>query len=304
MGVILWLCAMAAALGVDVSAAIRNALTPVSSRRIAVVQALPVVGIALVQAVAVGLALLVARTSIASTVSFALVTLLAAVCFSLIAYALRLAFGGVGVAVFVLFLLLQVAALGNVVPLETAPSPLRAINGLLPLTAFTNGTSQLVSGGDVGSLLSVVLVLAVWAAGAFGATVMLVKRRRLLRAPLTVAAVGLQDGGVKARTSWTTWALLAAVLVAQCVLLVWHHGHGSTQPHEVPLVVQGPPVVSQAAADRLNRLPGEPGRGPGRQRGLTTRARACATDRRSRRSSSTWASRRTSSTSRRSTTRR
>ena len=186
MAVILWLCALAAALGVDVSAALRNALAPVSSRRIAVVQALPVVGIAAVQAVAVGLALPRGQDQHRrDRVSFALVTLLAAVCFSLIAYALRLALGGVGVAVFVLFLLLQVAALGNVVPLETAPSPLRAINGLLPLTAFTNGTSQLVSGGDVGSLLSVVLVLAVWAAGAFGATVVLVKRRRMLRAPVT-----------------------------------------------------------------------------------------------------------------------
>ena len=57
--------------------------------------------------------------------SFILVTLLAALCFSLLAYALRLALGRAGVGVFVLFLLVQVAALGNVVPLETAPSPCR-----------------------------------------------------------------------------------------------------------------------------------------------------------------------------------
>lgn len=63
---------------------------------------------------------------------------------------------------------------------------------------------------------------------------------------------------MKVRTPWTTWAVLAVVLVAQCFLLLWHHGHSSTQPHQVPLVVQGPPVVSQAVADRLNRLPGEP----------------------------------------------
>ncbi len=188
VAVILWLAALATALGVDVTAALRNALTPVSSRRIAVVQALPVVGLATLQALAVGVALLVARTSIAATSSFALVTLLAAICFSLIGYALRLAFGGIGVAVFVLFLLLQVAAMGNVLPLETAPTPLQALNGLMPLTVFTNGASQLVSGGDVGSLSTVVLTLAVWAAGAFGATVTLVKRRRMLGSPAPVAA--------------------------------------------------------------------------------------------------------------------
>ncbi len=68
VAVILWLCALAGALGVDISAALRNALTPVSSRRIAVVQALPAVGIAVVQAVAVRLALAVLPgTSIAAT---------------------------------------------------------------------------------------------------------------------------------------------------------------------------------------------------------------------------------------------
>ena len=83
--------------------------------------------------------------SVASRAAFVLVTLLAALCFGLIGYALRLGLGGPGVAVFVLFLLVQVAALGNVVPLETAPGALQQANGLMPLTAFTNATSQVVS---------------------------------------------------------------------------------------------------------------------------------------------------------------
>ncbi len=62
-----------------------------------------------------------------------------------------------------LLLLLQAAALGNVVPLETAPAPMQTLNGLLPLTAYVNGVSQLVSGGSVGSLAGVVTVLLVWA---------------------------------------------------------------------------------------------------------------------------------------------
>ena len=73
--------------------------------------------------------------------------------FSAIGYALRLALGAAGVALFVLFLLVQIAALGNVVPLETAPGPLQQLNGLLPLTAYVDGASQLVSGGQVGSLV-------------------------------------------------------------------------------------------------------------------------------------------------------
>ncbi len=193
VALVLWLTALAATLGLDVRAARRHALAPVSSRRIAVRQSGPVLGMALVQAAAVLLALWVRQVSLASTVGFVLLTVLAAVCFSLLAHALRLALGKVGVALFVLFLLVQVAALGNVVPLETAPALLRELNGLLPLTAYTNLASQLVSGGDVGSAFAVVVVLAVWTLGAFGATIAVVKRQRIrpVVGPVTGAAAGL-----------------------------------------------------------------------------------------------------------------
>ena len=258
VAMILWLAALAGALGVDVSGALRHALAPVSSRRIAVTQFLPVLGLALTQAVAVLLALLVLQVSLASTVAFVVVTLLAALCFSLVAYALRLALGWVGVGIFVLFLLVQVAALGNVVPLQTAPSPLRAANGLLPLTAYTNGASQLVSGGDVGSTTWMVLVLVVWAALAFGLTVGVVKRQRVRRVPVTSPVVGVGSRRVSSRPRWATWVLLATVLGAQCVLLLWHHDHAKQQPHHVPVVIQGPPIVAQSVAARLNHLSGTP----------------------------------------------
>jgi putative membrane protein len=192
LAIILWLAALAGALGVDVAAGSRNALATVSSRRIAMVQALPAVGLAMAQAVAVLLALAVLRVGVSATVPFVLVTLLAALCFALLGYALRLAFGGVGVGVFVLFLLAQVAALGNVVPLETAPTVLQRLNGLMPMTAYVNATSQLASGGDVGSRTSEVLVLLVWGLLAFVATVAMVKRKRLVRpvVPPRAAAAG------------------------------------------------------------------------------------------------------------------
>jgi len=181
VAVILWLAALVGALGVDLSAVRRHALAPVSSRRLAFTQALPVLGIALVQVVAVLLAMWIFQASVARVVPFVLLTVLAAITFSLLGHALRLASGAAGVMIFVLFLLVQVAALGNVIPLETAPSILRTLNGMLPLTAFTNAASQLVSGGNVGSILAVVVVLIAWSLGACALMVVSVKRQRMLR---------------------------------------------------------------------------------------------------------------------------
>ena len=181
VAVILWLAALVGALGVDLSAVRRHALAPVSSRRLAFTQALPVLGVALLQVVAVLLAMWLFHASVAEVVPFVLLTVLAAVTFSLLGHAMRLALGGAGVMLFVLFLLVQVAALGNVIPLETAPSVLRTLNGMLPLTAFTNAASQLVSGGEVGSLLAVVVVLVLWGLVACALMVGSVKRQRLTR---------------------------------------------------------------------------------------------------------------------------
>ncbi len=138
------------------------------------------IGLALVQVAAVVVATWVFHADLASTLGFVLLSVLAAVTFSVLAYALRLALGGAGVTIFVLFLLVQVAALGNVIPLETAPSVIRTLNGMLPLTAFTNGASQLANGGDVGSLTAVVTVLVRRGVGrAAGAALTTVKRRRM-----------------------------------------------------------------------------------------------------------------------------
>ena len=46
--------------------------------------------------------------------------------------------------------------------------------------------------------------------------------------------------------------LLAVVVAAQCVLLVWHHGRDRAQPHRMPVVVAGPAVIAQSLAERLN----------------------------------------------------
>ncbi|MGO4257887.1 hypothetical protein, partial [Marmoricola sp. RAF53] len=188
VAVTLWVAALAGAAIADASAARRNALAPVASRRIAFLQVLPVLGIALVQAAAVGLGVWVAGVSVASVLPFALLTVLAAVCFTLIAFAMRLGLGNGWVAAFLLFLLLQVAALANVAPLETAPSVLRTLNGLMPLTAYVNAASQLASGGRVGSPAAVAFLLVVWALVAFALSVRSVRRRRVRRVGAPVLA--------------------------------------------------------------------------------------------------------------------
>ncbi len=190
VGVILWLAALAGAARADVSASQRFALSPVSSRRIAISQAMPVLGLALLQGVAVLLALALTRVSVESAVSLALFSLLAAVAFSAIGYAMRLALGALGVALYGLFLLVQIAALANVLPLETAPGPLQSLNGLLPLPAYVDGASRLVSGGQVGSLAVAVAVVALWGVGAFVSTFAVVRRKRLVR-PAEPSEAGL-----------------------------------------------------------------------------------------------------------------
>ncbi len=149
-----------------------------SSRRIAASQALPVVGFAVLQAVSVVAAVLVFHPRTAEIVPLGLVTLLAALAFSLIALALYVGLGRTGVTLFVLLLVLQLAASGNVIPLETAPAILRTLNGVLPLTAYVDGASQLVSGGHAASLAEVAVVLVLWAAGAALVLLSAVKRRR------------------------------------------------------------------------------------------------------------------------------
>jgi putative membrane protein len=179
MGVVLWLTALVAVSARDVTGVLRHADAPVSSGRLASLHLAPAAGIAVLQASAVVVALPLLDVSAASTPALALVTLLAAVVFTLTGLVLRWWYGLAGLAGFVLLLALQAAALGNVVPLETAPEVMQRLNGVMPLTAYVDGASRLVSGGEVGSLVGVVVVLLTWGAVAALAAVLVVRRRRV-----------------------------------------------------------------------------------------------------------------------------
>lgn len=182
IGLVLFLTAMLGALRRNVAATTGNGGLPVSSRRLVLAELLPALGLAVVEGAAAMVALVAMRVSVASYLPLVLLTLVAALTFTTLAFAARVLFGRVGLPLLVLFLLVQAAALGNVVPLETAPAALRTLNGILPLTAYVDGTSQLVSGGHAGSPVAVLVVLLVWGLLAAFAAVVAVSRRRVLRA--------------------------------------------------------------------------------------------------------------------------
>ena len=185
LGAVLWLAALLAMLLRNVGSVLQHAGAPISSRRLTWVQLRPTTGLALLQGVAVLAALPLLQVSTAAPLSLALLTLLAAATFSLVGVALRWAFGGIGVVAFVLLFALQAAALGNVIPIETAPNAMQVLNGVLPLTAYVNGASQLVTGGHVWSVAGVVTVLLAWSAGAGLLALMVVRNRRLQPVPRT-----------------------------------------------------------------------------------------------------------------------
>ncbi len=193
VALVLWLAAMVGALRRDPvprcgtpGRRSRRAGSPSGS-------SVPVLGLALVEgAGGAGRARRAPRSAPPTVVPFALLTLLAAVTFTALAYATRFLLGRAGVAGLVLLLLVQVAALGNVIPLETAPAPLRTLNAVLPLTAYVDGASQLLTGGSVGSRVADTLVLLVWAGGAVLATVLAVRRRRVVTHPVTAVGPELE----------------------------------------------------------------------------------------------------------------
>lgn len=188
LGIILWLGALLGVLRRNLAQVLRSASTPISSRRLTQRQLRPATGLAIIQGAAVLVALPLLGVGVSSPLSLSLLTILAAVTFTLVGLALRWTLGGAGLIAFVLLLLLQAAALGNVLPIETAPEPLPTLNRALPLTAFVDGASQLVSGGSVGSLAGVVTVLVVWAVGSSLAALMVVRRRRVKPAPAVAVA--------------------------------------------------------------------------------------------------------------------
>lgn len=135
----------------------------------------PVVAVGLVQvALLLGL-VAVAGLSIDSPVALALFAGLGALAFAATNQALVSLFGGIGRLVSLAFALVEAAALGGLMPIETAPAVFQLLNGALPLPQFTSGAAQLLLGGH-GSLANACLVLGLWIVLALGASTLAASR--------------------------------------------------------------------------------------------------------------------------------
>jgi putative membrane protein len=83
-----------------------------------------------------------------------------------------------GWIVSIAFAVLQAVSLGGLVPIDTAPGPLQALNKVLPVSRAADGFNQLALGGQVGSPGADLLVLALWGFAALVVTAFAARRRQ------------------------------------------------------------------------------------------------------------------------------
>ena len=136
----------------------------------------PVVLVGLVQAALLLGLVAIAKVPIASPLGLVLFAGLGALSFAATNQALVSVFGGIGRLVSLAFALIEAAALGGLMPIETAPATIQLLNAALPLPQFVNGAAQLLLGGQ-GSLVNACLVLSLWTVLALGASLLAASRR-------------------------------------------------------------------------------------------------------------------------------
>jgi putative membrane protein len=136
----------------------------------------PVVLVGLVQAALLLGLVAVAKVPIVSPLGLVLFTGLGTLAFAATNQALVSVFGGLGRLVSLAFALVEAAALGGLMPIETAPAAIQTLNGVLPLPQFVSGAAELLLGGH-GSLATACLVLSIWTVLAIGASVLAAARR-------------------------------------------------------------------------------------------------------------------------------
>jgi len=81
----------------------------------------------------------------------------------------------------IVFTALQVVTLGGLVPIETAPAPLAALDGLLPVSALSRVLAPALVDGTPGSVVGGIAVLVLWAVAALLASTAAARRRQLVR---------------------------------------------------------------------------------------------------------------------------
>lgn len=131
----------------------------------------------LVQAALVAAVLPLFGVSLASPVAAIALTGLGVLVFTAINQALAAAFGSrAGWMLSVGLLVVQVASLGGIVPIDTAPTVFQQLNAMLPMPLLVDGLSRLSLGGSVGSVGAAVTGLVLWGVLSFGVTVLAARR--------------------------------------------------------------------------------------------------------------------------------
>ncbi|WP_149205326.1 YhgE/Pip domain-containing protein [Actinotalea subterranea] len=187
----LWLGAFAAYLLLE-ALPVRALRSPASGLRVALAGWRTAALWALGQATLVGATLPLFGVSLASPVAAVGLTALAALVFAAVNQALVALWGRVGWLVSIALLAVQAAALGGLVPIETAPAFFRALNGALPVPLVVDGLAHLTLGGEVGSLTAVVAALGAWLVAALAVSAVVARSRQQtsvaeLRAELAIA---------------------------------------------------------------------------------------------------------------------
>jgi putative membrane protein len=88
--------------------------------------------------------------------------------------------GPAGRLVALALLMLQLTSSGGTYPVQTTPAFFQAIHAWLPMTYVVDGLRHLIDGGSAGTVIKGSLVLAAFAAGAFGLTTLAAWRGRRL----------------------------------------------------------------------------------------------------------------------------
>jgi putative membrane protein len=147
---------------------------------------LPAVGVGLALTLVLLGVVALAGVTVHAPLGLAGLCVLAVLAFSATNQALVALLGPVGRVVALALAAVQAAAVGGLVPIETAPGLFRTLNGVLPLPRFVDGAGQLVLGGSSGGLGGAVVTLVVWTAAGLLVSLLSAGRQaplaRLLRA--------------------------------------------------------------------------------------------------------------------------
>lgn len=174
-------------LGAFVTYLVRRALPASASRdarpgwRLALAGWLPAVLVGVVQAALLVTTSLLFGASVVSPTGVAAMAVLSAAAFAAVTQAFVAALGRRrGWIAVIAFTVLQVVALGGLVPIETAPTSLQNLNAVLPVGRAVDAFTHLTVGGQVGSPVVAVVVVVLWGVGALGVTTLAARRRQRL----------------------------------------------------------------------------------------------------------------------------